>query len=529
MKDIRSGYSCCWDTPEQPPKPFNMSEYVIGRAARATPDKIALRILAGLAPSPEDKNWTYAELEDAVLRTAGGLLAAGLKPGDHVMIRLANDARFPIAHFGAIAAGLVSLPVSTQLSGREIEMLAADAEVAAILLDTELPVGLAGASHRLFANADLATIFTGPRITYARTQPDDPAYMVYTSGTSSRPKGVLHAQRAAWGRRPMLRGWYGLGPDDVMLHAGAFNWTYTLGTGLTDPWASGATAVVYMGEKDPALWPAIIRHADASIFAAVPTVYRQILKYGAVGRDSFPRLRHGLTAGESLPPDVESAWFSATGTHLCEAFGMSEISTYLSTSPEELPTPGSPGQPQPGRRVALLPVEEGTEPVPLGETGIIAVHRSDPGMMLGYWRREVETAEAFRDDWFLTGDLATMDAKGHVFPAGRADDVMNPMGYRVSPFEIESVLVEHPFVAEVAVTEVEVRPSVRIIIAFVVPSETAGQQPGDPIAAALLAFAGERLAAYKCPREVRFVEALPRTANGKVTRRALAALQGRQV
>ncbi len=128
----------------------------------------------------------------------------------------------------------------------------------------------------------------GERATYAPTAADDPAFLIYTSGTTAEPKGVLHAQRSALGRRPMYQGWYGLRPDDRVLHAGAFNWTFTLGTGLTDPWANGATAIIYTGERDPALWPRLIASTEATLFAAVPGVYRQILKYANPTRAAMP-------------------------------------------------------------------------------------------------------------------------------------------------------------------------------------------------------------------------------------------------
>jgi acyl-coenzyme A synthetase/AMP-(fatty) acid ligase len=204
---------------------------------------------------------------------------------------------------------------------------------------------------------------------------------------------------------------------------------------------------------------------------------------------------------------------------LYEALGMSEISTYISSSPEVPPKPGSPGRPQLGRSVAILPVEGGTSPVAPGETGLLAVHRSDPGLMLGYWNRPEEEAQAFRGEWFIGGDLAKRDEDGYIWFAGRNDDVMNAFGYRVSPQEVESVLLRHPAVAEAGVAEVKVREDVSIIVAFIVPAEGAGRDP-----AAILDHAAVHLARYKLPREVVFVDALPRTANGKVIRRQLSLL-----
>lgn len=318
----------------------------------------------------------------------------------------------------------------------------------------------------------------------------------------------------------MYEGWYGLTPADRMLHAGAFNWTYTLGVGLTDPWAMGATTIVYTGEKTPELWPQLIAQTGATIFAAVPSLYRQILKYAMPTRGDLGCLRHGLTAGEPPPPHLFEEWYAATGTHLYEAFGMSEMSTYISTSPTTPRRAGFIGRVQAGRAVAILPVDGGTHPLPAGEEGLIGVHRSDPGLMLGYWQRPDEDADVRRGDWFVGGDLGVMDGDGYVAHRGRANDIMKALGYRVAPQEIEAVIAQVPGVAEVACAEVRVRADVSVIGAFVVRTAEA-----TVTAETILAHARAHLAAYKIPREVVFVDALPRTANGKLKRKALVGRQ----
>jgi acyl-coenzyme A synthetase/AMP-(fatty) acid ligase len=183
--------------------------------------------------------------------------------------------------------------------------------------------------------------------------------------------------------------------------------------------------------------------------------------------------------------------------------------------------PGSPGRPQPGRRVAILPPEGEPAPLAAGQTGLLAVHRSDPGLMLGYWNRPEEEAAVMRGEWFTGGDLARFDEDGYVWFEGRNDDVMNAFGYRVSPNEVEAVLVTHPDVQEGAVAERAVRADVRVIAAYVVPKPGTAPRRED-----LLAWCQERLAGYKCPREVVFLEALPRTPNGKVQRKRLAEAAG---
>jgi acyl-coenzyme A synthetase/AMP-(fatty) acid ligase len=499
------------------PERFNLARYCLGRSAAAMPDQVALTVVRDVDDPAATTRWTYAELEDAVLRLARGFRDAGLHPGHRVFIRMGNSADYAITFFAANAAGLVPIPGSSLLQAREVAFMVADAEVSAVISDgtlelPELPDGVT-----VIAPADLERLRQSPRADYVDTDANDPAFLVYTSGTQKQPKGVLHAQRVVWGRRPMYQGWYGYEPGDVVLHAGAFNWTYTLGSGLFDPWANGLSTIVYTGPKDPTVWPRLIRDYGATIMAAVPTVYRQILKYANPQPGSLGRLRHGLTAGEALSPALASAWFDATGLRLYEALGMSEISTYISSSPSVPPKPGSPGKPQAGRRVAILdPDDPSGRELGTGQEGLIAIHRSDPGLMLTYWNRPEEMAEAFRGEWFIGGDLGVLDEDGYLWFKGRADDLMNALGYRVSPLEVESVLARHPDVADVAVAEVKVREDLSVIAAFFVPREGAELEPEE-----LIAFGKNDLAAYKLPRAAYSVSELPRSPNGKLRRREL--------
>lgn len=504
--------------PSPPPDRFNLARYCLAAQAAAFPDKTALIIAGADAPA---RRWSYGEIDAMVRRLAGGLQALGLPAGARTMIRTDNDLPYILAFFASMAAGYVPLPSSAALTGEEAEFLLTDSGAGAIILDEEL-----GLAHdvptwiRVLDNARIRELAAdAPAAAYADTAAEDPAFLIYTSGTVGRPKGVLHAHRVAWGRRPMYRGWYGIRRDDVVLHAGAFNWTYTLGVGLIDPWANGATAVLYNGPPDPSVWPDLIGRFGVSIFATVPSLYRRILKYGRFRPGDLATLRHGLSAGEALPPTVQQAWQDATGTPLYEALGMSEISTYVSTGPGMTIKPGSPGRPQPGRRIAILDADapDGTErPLPPGESGLIAVHRSDPGLMLGYWRRPDEEALVYRGEWFCGGDMAHIDEDGYVWFHGRHDDILNPGGYRLSPLEIEAVLGQHPMVQEVAVGELTLSPELKILAAFVVPN-------GQVAEADLLAWAAHRLAAYKVPRRVVFVPQLPRNRAGKLLRRELPA------
>ena len=497
---------------------FNLAWHCLGRQAQLRGGKVALIIADG----PDSlRAWTYAELDAKVRRLAGGLLASGLAKGDRVMIRAANDVEAVISFFATAAIGCVAQPASLMLTSEEALALAADSGAAAIVLGDADPAERARFSHlRVFDRDDVARLAAdSPPADYAPTAPGDPAYLVFTSGSTAEPKGVLHGHRVVIGRRPMADDWLGLSEDDVVLHAGNINWTYTLGVAVLDPFARGATGALYAGPRDPAIWPRLIAATGATIFAAVPSLYRQMLKYGDPSPQRLARLRHGVTAGEALSPGLLAHWREATGTQLYEALGMSEISTYVSSRPYEPIRPGSPGRPQRGRRVAVLPVEGGTEPLPPGAVGLLAVHRSDPGLMLGYWNRPDEEAAAYRGEWFLGGDLAEFDADGFVWHRGRNNDIMNAFGYRVSPLEVEKVLAAHPDVADVAAAERKVSGDVSVIAAFVVP------KPGSsPTEAALLAHCADHLAVYKRPRRIVFVGEIAHTPNGKVSRRRLPEL-----
>ncbi|MCL5775521.1 AMP-binding protein [Limibaculum sp. FT325] len=510
-----------FDMGPPPPFParFNMARHVLGAAGR-TPDKLALRVL-GDATGAVAEAWSYADLDRAIRATAAGLRAAGLSRGDRVALRVGNLSDFPILFFGTIAAGGVAVPTSSQLTAGEFDALLGDMRPRFAAVSDDLAVRLPEGVTPLPPPAWDELRATPPG-DIEDTGADDPAFMIYTSGTSGKPRGVLHAQRSAHARRMMWQGWYGLSEADTVLHAGAFNWTYTLGAGLTDPWAAGASTLIYAGPRDAHVWPRLARAHGASIFAAVPGVYRQMLRgAGGLGGD-FAGLRHGLTAGERMPEAVAAEWRAATGKPLYEALGMSEVSTYISSSPSAPPRPGASGRPQDGRRVAILAEDgAGDAPVAVGEPGLLAVSRRDPGLMLGYWNDPAATAAAMRGEWFLTGDRAAMDADGYITYLGRADEVMNALGYRVAPQEVEEAIARHPGVADVAVAELPVRADLALIAAFVVPR---GHWPGDE---ALAAHAAATLAPYKAPKLWIAVESLPRSPNGKLQRRALVAAHRR--
>ncbi|MFD1911930.1 class I adenylate-forming enzyme family protein [Halodurantibacterium flavum] len=487
------------------PRQMNLAAEVLQAGSRE-PGRTALEVLS----ADRAESWTYARLIAAVRGTGAGLRAMGLGPGDRILMRIGNRVEFPILFLGAIAAGLVPVPTSAQLTVREITAMAR--QVSPALIVAEEGVALPdGTTPVLLLGLDrLRSFFDGPPCDWEMGAPDRLAYLIFTSGSSGTPRAVAHAHRAILARRMMWQGWYGAGPTDRLLHAGAFNWTYTLGTGLMDPWAMGATALIPAGAAPGDLF-ALLDRAKATLFAAAPGVFRQMLRDG--GR-RLPRLRHALSAGEHLSDGVRAAWRSATGTEIHPALGMSEVSTFVSGSPAHPAPGGSSGYVQPGRRIAVL--DEGGAPVPRGTPGVLAVDRRDPGLFLGYDGAPEETAARFQGDWFLTGDMVEMGPDGAITYLGRCDDMMNAGGFRVSPLEVEAALAQHPGIAEVAAIELAVRADVTVIAAVYVASAPLPE-------AELAAFAETRLARYKQPRVYIHADSLPRGANNKVLRRALRA------
>jgi acyl-coenzyme A synthetase/AMP-(fatty) acid ligase len=472
---------------EAAPARFNL----VRHALAGKPAKTAL-IVSGAVPLRR----SYGELEEEVLRLAQGFRQEGVEAGRRLFMRMGNSFDYVLVFLAAIAAGAIPVAASPELTASEAGNLAAHAGAQHLAWDGILP--LPDANHaRIIGPEHLAALKRSRPADYADTGADDPAFMIYTSGSSGQPKGVLHAQRVLWGRRPMYQGWYGIGPGDVVLHTGALNWSYTLGAGLLDPFVNGATAIVHVGQRDAGTWERLAREHGATILASLPGLYRQMLRASFKAPSS---LRHALAAGEALAVPLLEAWRQSTGSELYEALGMSEISTYISSSPSLPVKPGSPGKPQPGRRVRLL------------DDGQIAVHRSDPGLFLNYWGEAPPEGE-----WFATGDLAAIDGDGYYWHLGRANELMNAGGFRVSPLEVEAVLATHPKVAEVACREWRVGETTTIIAAFIVPKAGLTAEESE-----IMGFARQRLAAYKCPRQVWFVASLPRTPSGKLIRSALA-------
>ena len=500
--DISDIYAPC-------PLHFNMAEYVLARAD-VTPEKVALSVLSNSGA----RRISYAQLKSDVLGVAQGFLETGVKPEDRVLMRLGNTVDFPITYLAAIAIGAVPVPTSSVLTEPEVAKIITDINPALIIHDHVC--ALPDTDHHVISTAQIDAFKSNAAAEFQHGDPNRLAYIVYTSGTSGHPRAVMHAHRAIWARRMMIRDWYDLNAQDRLLHAGAFNWTFTLGTGLMDPWSVGATALIPDPKVDLSVLPLLLSRHDATVFAAAPGVIR---KLNAALPDQFhiPKLRHVLSAGEKLSPDVRDTWWRKTGVDIYEAFGMSECSTFLSSAPHRFSADHALGWPQRGRSISLRSVDDPSQEADVKQEGIIAVRHDDPGLMLGYLNAANETADRFVDEWFLTGDHARIAENGAYYYTGRKDDMMNAGGFRVSPIELEQTLSKVAGIDALACVEVEIKADAKIIVAFY----TCDKSDVEPL---LRHYAQTHLADYKRPKAYVKLDALPLNANGKINRNALRAM-----
>ncbi|MFT6029212.1 MAG: acetyl-CoA synthetase [Oleiphilaceae bacterium] len=482
---------------------------------------------------------SYSELAKRSNQVANALQKLGCHLGDRVMLCLPNCIEFPLAFFGTLKLGAIAVPSSMLLSGDELDYLAKDSG-AKILVTTpdhwEKLKNLGSPSHNLssvilITNEELSSaqnhqlgIYTwhslmnpaSGEFEACKTKANDPAYLVYTSGTTGYPKGVLHAHRALLGRIPAARRWFEYDENQVdrILHSGKFNWTYVLGTALMDPLLLGKTVVVYEGKADAETWPKLIAKHQCTIFIGVPTLYRQIIQKTDISKKDVQSLRYCMCAGEHLSDELYASWKQRFGLTIYEAIGMSECSYYLSQHPTRAVKPGSAGFPQPGHFIFLL--NENLEPVADNEEGMLCIGLEDPGLFLGYWHLEDTTKASRKGNFFLTGDYAYRDSDGYIWFLGRKDDLINSFGYRISPHEIERVIKTHPDIADCVALEETIGKDKNIVVAHVILHQNANFNEQ-----AIIDFAHEHLAKYKVPKKLYVMNDFPRTTNGKVLRKEL--------
>ncbi len=482
---------------------------------------------------------TFGQLAKRTSQFAQLMRNLNVVDGDRVLIRLPNSLDYPTAFLGAMKRGAISVPTSTLLTAEEVAYLAKDSGATVLVTDkpawevlqnqlTNVPnlkhVLVTGAgevkAHATFNVLDLEKALSeiAECSTAHATLADDPAYLVYTSGTTGYPKGVLHAHRALIGRGPASTFWFKFSDDvqDRIMHSGKFNWTYVLGSGLMDPLYLGKTVIVHEGKNDAQKWLDLIKKHEATIFIGVPTIYRQLLQKTQATKADIPSVRHYMSAGEHLSDEVLAQWRERFGLDIYEAVGMSEFSYYLSQSVFRPIRPGSAGFPQPGHNVQLLNPET-LETVKAGEEGMICIPLNDPGVFLRYWNLDEETNKYKHDGYFFTGDYAKYDEDGYIWFLGRKDDIIKSFGYRVSPYEIERVYKSHPAVADCAAVGEEIEKDKLLVVTYVILQPNAQVSPDE-----LLSFGKQHLAAYKAPKTIYLAKDFPRTKNGKILRKDIS-------
>jgi acetyl-CoA synthetase/medium-chain acyl-CoA synthetase len=347
------------------------------------------------------------------------------------------------------------------------------------------------------------------------TEPDDLAYIVYTSGTTKDPKGVMQRVAYTYSKRMAARFWFDCRPDDLVWCTAGTGWAKSLWSVLLGPWSCGSCIVLHEGGFSPEQRLDLIRDLGVSVLCQAPTEYRLESKLPELGaRWSLPRLRHCVSAGEPLNPEVLALWRKAFGVTIYDGYGQTENTLIVANLPGMDVRPGSMGKPTPGHDVAV--VDDDGSPVEVDVVGNIALRGRPPSLFAGYYKNDAETAATRRGEWYLTGDRARIDADGYFWFVGRADDVISSGAYRIGPFEVESALLEHPAVAESAVVGSPDADRGNIVKAFVVLRP--GYDPSPDLVRALQDHCKRVTAPYKYPREIEFVGELPKTRSGKIRR-----------
>ncbi len=461
---------------------------------------------AAVLIEPAGTHRTAADLDDASARRAGRLAATGLRPGDRVLLAAGSSIDVVLAHVACLRLGLVVVLCNPAYTEREVAHLARDSDpAAAIVDDPERGAWAAAALGRHLCVLDVALYLPdGPRPNLDAADPAAPAVLMYTSGTTGAPRGAVlsHANLLA-GARSVVEAWHWTHRDRLVLALPLFH-AHGLCVGVHGTLLSGASAVVLPRFDAEAVLDAIADHA-ATLFFGVPTMYARLVASPRAAL--LRRLRVCVSGSAPLPPDVFAAVEAVSGQRVLERYGMTETLMLASNPYHGERRPGSVGVPLPGVQMRLTG----------GDRGDVEVR--GPAVFAGYWRNPAATAESMSSDgWFRTGDVGRLDADGYLHLVGRSRELIITGGYNVYPREVEDVLSAHPDVAEAAVVGL---PSVdwgETVAALVVAGPGRTPVPDD-----ILAFARLRLAAYKVPRHLMVVEALPRNALGKVLRGDLAA------
>ena len=469
-----------------------------------------------------ERKISYADMAARSDQVAEYLRNCGVRRGDRVLLMLPNRVELWEIMLAGIKLGAVLVPTTMLLSGADLADRLERGQVKHVVAQfseahkfdgmasgfTRIAVGGAAPGwHDYDDSHGVASVFVPEGV----TQASDPLLLYFTSGTTAKPKLVLHTHQSYPVGHLSTMYWIGLQPGDVHWNISSPGWAKHAWSCFFAPWNAGATVFVYNYERFAArsVLDTIVRCGVTSL-CAPPTVWRMLIKEDL--RAWKPRLRELVGAGEPLNPEVIEQVERAWGIRIRDGFGQSESTCQIGNSPGQPVKPGSMGRPLPGYRIALLDIDDA--PAQEGEISVELAARPI-GLMSGYDGNEERTREVMRAGYYHTGDTATVDADGYYFYVGRNDDVFKSSDYRISPFELESVLIEHESVLEAAI--VPTPDPVRLSVPKAFVTLRAGVEPSREMAAELFAFTRARLAPYLRIRRIEFRE-LPKTISGKIRR-----------
>ncbi len=489
---------------------------LLEQAAAEHPEHVALRM--------DDLVLSYAQLREAAGRMSALLASLGVEPGDRVGLMLPNVPAFPIAFYGALAAGAIVVPMNPLLKSREVSYYLGDSGAKVVVAwhaaAGEAAKGAADAGAQMIAaeTPDLSGLLAdiGAVLEPSDRGDLDDAVILYTSGTTGRPKGAELTHAGLVRNAEASRNLFGVRPSDVIMGCLPLFHVFGLTCGLNVSVATAATLTL-LPRFDPAKALDIMQRDQVTIFEGVPTMYAAMLHLPQADPAQAATLRLCASGGAAMPVEILRAFEEKFGCIILEGYGLSETSPVASFNhPDKVRKAGSIGTPIEGVQMRLIDDDWNT--VPAGEIGEIAIRGHN--VMKGYWNKPEATAEVMKGagevggGWFRTGDMARVDEDGYYFIVDRKKDLIIRGGYNVYPREIEEVLHEHPAVAEVAVIGIPHPDLGEEVGAAVALKPGASATPDE-----LRAFARERVAAYKYPRQVWLVDALPKGPTGKILRR----------
>ena len=513
-----------WNMPQR----FNIATACCDRWA-ADPDRVAL---IHEQPDGQVRRYTFAELRELSNRCANMLVGLGLQRNDRVLLLLGQRPETAILHLAAWRAGMISVLCSVLFGADAVSYRVQTSGAKVVITDDanlDKAIEVAGDARVLCVDggrgeaADFWALLREGAGTFATvdTDADDPAFLLFTSGTTGPAKGALHAHRSLLGHMPCIEMQHDFFPQpgDVMWSASDWAWIAGLMDVLMPSWFHGVPVLAFRSvgfDPEQAFHMMAKHHVTNTLL--VPTMIR-LMKQVPNPRSRYElKVRSLISGGEAVGPEIIEWTQDALGIRINEVFGQTECNLVLGHNAALMePKPGSLGQPIPGHVGAI--VDDAGNELPAGEVGQIAFRRPDPVMLLEYWNNPVATWDKFAGDWLLTGDLGVRDEDGYFWYRSRADDVITSAGYRIGPGEIEEALLRHPAVRLAAAIGVPDAVRTESIKAFLVLAED--QQPTDALAQEIREFVKTRLARHEYPRDIEFVDALPTTTTGKIMRREL--------